>query len=480
MNGTTLPLAEAPTLARTRLIGISVVCIALAATGLSYVFAGDATIFLYVYPVGAALLGLALYLISRPLYVGYMFWVWFLTPFVRRFVDYQIGAYTESSPVMMAPYLVSVVAALGLWSILKEGKSPIQRALLYLLVALGYASMIGVVVFGPVNVAFNLIDWMAPLFIAMLFLADWKQYPRYRDTMMTTLVAAMAVLGIYGIYQYFVLPPWDKLWMTSADMSSVGAAMPMEFRAFGTLNAQGPFAMALMVGLLGLLAAGSRGALFSVLSWLSAAPAVMALALTQVRTAWGGLVIGVCYILFRTGARSRRAIVFYIMIAAVAAVPFFLLNDSVTSGLSDRAGTISDLEEDSSFEARTQLYSNAPSFIASRPLGMGMGLMSSTGGGIDSGILTLFVVLGVPGALIYITGLVKMYWYTFKTVRDGPSADRFAVVAAGISVAMLSTVLFSNQFAGMKGTFLFGFLGLALAGTRFYSAQSAGASPQAS
>ena len=470
MNGSAFSLPPAQTMARTRLLGIGTVFVAIAVIGLSYVIAGDPSVFLYVYPIGAALLAVALYITSRPLYMGYVFWVWFLTPFIRRVVDYQIGSFTEASPVMLAPYLVSLVAAMGLWTVLREGQTPLRRPLLFLLAGLAFSSVIGMVYFGAVNVAYSLVDWMAPLFLATLFLADWKQSPRYRDVIMTTLVGAMALLGTYGIYQYFVLPPWDKMWMIGADMSSVGSPIPMEFRAFGTLNAQGPFAMALMVGILGLLAAGSRGAVFSMMSRLAAVPAVVALALTQVRTAWGGLVIGVLYILLRTGAKNRRAILFYIIIAAIAVVPFFMLNSGVASGVGDRAGTLSELEDDSSFEARTQLYSNAPSFIAARPLGMGMGLMSSTGGGIDSGILTLFVVMGIPGALLYGAGIFGMFWYTFRTVRDGPTADRFAVVAAGVAFAMLSTILFSNQFAGMKGMFLWGFLGLALAATRYYSA----------
>ena len=451
-------------------MGIAAVCIAIALVGLVFVLAGDPKVLLYAYPAGAFILGVSLYMASRPLYVGFALWVWFLTPFVRRIVDYEIGAYTESSTVMLAPYLVSLIAVLGLWAVLKDGVPQVRRGLLYVFAGLAFGSLIGLVLYSPVAVAFSLIDWVAPLLTATLILADWKQYPRYRDVVMTTVVAAMAVLGLYGIYQYVVLPPWDLLWMSSADMNSIGKAIPMDFRPFGTLNAPGPFAMTLMVGLLALLAAGGRGAVFNVMARLAAVPAVLALALTQVRTAWGGLVIGVCYILLRTGARSRRAILMYLVVAVIAAIPFFAYS-SLTAGVEERAGTLGNLEEDGSYEARTQLYANAPAFVAARPLGMGVGLMSATGGGIDSGILTLLVVLGIPGALLYSLGVWALFWWAFKVVRDGSTGDRFSVVAAGVAFAMLSTILFSNQFAGLKGTYLWGFLAFALAATRYYSAQ---------
>jgi hypothetical protein len=62
----------------------------------------------YLYPVAAFAVGGFLYWCYPGLYLGFTFWLWFLTPEVRRLVDYQQG-WNPESPVMLAPYLVTAL-----------------------------------------------------------------------------------------------------------------------------------------------------------------------------------------------------------------------------------------------------------------------------------------------------------------------------------------------------------------------------------
>jgi hypothetical protein len=62
---------------------------------------------------GAALVGLALYF-RRPVgYFHFTLWTWFLTPLVRRLVDWRVG-FEDHNLVLLAPFLVSAIAGLTL------------------------------------------------------------------------------------------------------------------------------------------------------------------------------------------------------------------------------------------------------------------------------------------------------------------------------------------------------------------------------
>ena len=90
------------------------------------------------FPALALLIGATLYFRHPTLYLGFTWWLWFLTPEVRRLVDYQIG-WNEISPVMIAPYLVSGMAALTLVRCLPQLLQPRLFPFALILMALNYA-----------------------------------------------------------------------------------------------------------------------------------------------------------------------------------------------------------------------------------------------------------------------------------------------------------------------------------------------------
>jgi hypothetical protein len=75
--------------------------------------AGKGTLLRIAIPAGATLTGFALYL-RRPIgYIHFTLWVWFLTPLVRRLVDWRVG-FEDQNLVLLAPSLVSAIAGLTL------------------------------------------------------------------------------------------------------------------------------------------------------------------------------------------------------------------------------------------------------------------------------------------------------------------------------------------------------------------------------
>ena len=74
---------------------------------------GAGGVLTYLYPAAAQVVGALLYWRRPALYLGFTWWLWFLTPEVRRLVDYQQG-WDPVNPIVMVPYLVTGLASFAL------------------------------------------------------------------------------------------------------------------------------------------------------------------------------------------------------------------------------------------------------------------------------------------------------------------------------------------------------------------------------
>ncbi|MEE3716390.1 hypothetical protein V2H45_06510 [Tumidithrix elongata RA019] len=94
-----------PTLPWTVIL-VFIVFTALAAIG------GAGKILTVTFPVIALAVGIYLYFRAPILYNGFTWWIWFLTPFVRRVADFR-SSYTEPSPMLLAPFLVTAISLIA-------------------------------------------------------------------------------------------------------------------------------------------------------------------------------------------------------------------------------------------------------------------------------------------------------------------------------------------------------------------------------
>ena len=97
------------------------------------------------FPVLAIAVGIWLYFKSPARYVGFMWWVWFLSPEVRRLADWSKGAFTPTSLIQVAPLAVTMIAGLGL---IRHYRVLAQRRgipILLMLFGLTYAYLVGIV-----------------------------------------------------------------------------------------------------------------------------------------------------------------------------------------------------------------------------------------------------------------------------------------------------------------------------------------------
>jgi hypothetical protein len=418
----------------------------------------------YAYLAATLAVGALLYWRRPGLYIGFTWWLWFLTPEVRRLLDYVQG-WNPINPVMLAPYLVSALAFFTLVHHLP--KLQLNRYFPFVLIFSGvfYAYAVGVYRAGVFSSTYQLVEWSVPVAFAFYLVVHWRKYPVYRQAVQRTFVWAVLLMGVYGLIQFFYLPPWDRYWMLMTPIKTVGSPEPMELRVFSTMNSQTPFADVMMAGLLLLLGGGG------LLRWPAATAGYTSFFLSLVRQAWGGWLIGLLFIIAHRG-RSRPGLLVTLAITALMVLP--LLNvGPVADRINERLETIANIGQDTSFRARVEFYEEFLPQALLNPVGEGLG---STGLGtklsaeklgelgenasFDSGVLELPYLFGWLGTTLYVSGLAWLLYYALRSRR---SEDLFAVASLGVVVGILVQLPFNDKTDGLPGMLLWSFIGLAIA-----------------
>ena len=421
------------------------------------------------YPALAFVCGAALYR-HRP--VGYIAFVWGLllvTPWVRRVVDLQLGAYSSVSLVMLAPYLVAGLAVLSLLRSRRALSHRVFKPYLLALLAVAWGFAAGVVQNGAQAAAFDLLEWSVPIFFGLHTALAWRDYPELRRALGRVFGVGVAVVGVYGIVQFVALPAWDRLWMLGSGMydasgpyviTYIGLPEPYQVRVFSTLNAPGPNAMILMSGLL--LLFGLRGPW----RWLAAAPGYVTLLLSLVRSAWGGWVVGVGY-LFVRGARAVRlqtlagaAALVVLAAGAIATVP------AVRDAVAARLVSAVDLGDDTSLRERSEFVSEVLWEVATHPLGHGLGstgtsakLSSGATLPFDNGVVNVPYVLGWFGGALFFLGPILLAYRAARSSRRDP----FSTAAEAAALGMLAQIIFVNTLVSTVGFVFWCFMGVSIA-----------------
>lgn len=423
------------------------------------------------YPLLALLSGSLLYLRFPILYVGFVWWVWLLTPGMRRLVDYYQG-WDPQNVMMLAPFLVTLLVS---FSLLKHlPKLQLQRYLPFglVLASLLYGYAVGVMRGTVPAATFALLDWLVPALFAFYLAVNWRRYALYREVVRRVFTWGVVLLGCYGLVQYLNPLPWDRYWMLSAPIESIGLPEPFGVRVFSTLNSPGPFAVFVMAGLLLLL--NGRGSL----RWPASAAGLVVLLLSLVRSAWGGWIVGFLYVAART--RRLRLRLLLALAATIAVAAPLLLLGPVAETVGSRVSTLSDPGEDTSFAARAEFYSEfAPrAFLA--PVGEGMGgtglatKLSGTGGELgelgnfDSGVMNIPLTLGWPGTVFYVGALALLLQ---RALGGGRRPDPFATASQGIVLAILAQLVFDDFLVGVTGMVFWSFLGFSLAARSYHTAR---------
>lgn len=430
-----------------------------------------------VYPVLAFAVGVYLYKRYPVQFLGYAWWIWFLTPEVRRLSDFFKGSFTDFSTIMVAPILVS---GLTIFTMLRHSRYLGTRSglpMVLILLALAYGYVVGIVNGGIAPATFALANWLLPISMALYLAVHWRHYPAMRRCLLRTFTIGTALCGAYGLVQYLVMPPWDAAWMVWSEMtSSMGNPVPFQVRVFGPLNSLAPFTAVIGTGILLATVERNRGRVPAVIF------GILSLALSFVRSAWGSAVISFAYQLIFFNNRARLRIVVSTLVIACVTVPV-LMSGPIADNLTKRLDTLTNLKDDSSFSDRTSFYSSFLDTAVTNIAGIGLGAtglsskLSSDPGAqkfesFDSGLMEIPFVLGWPGALLYTVGIVWAMLAGARAARQMKS-DRYAVAWFSVALGTVAQLVFGNSLISISGQLALMGMVIPVTALRYAKAQQA-------
>lgn len=411
---------------------------------------------------GAFLLGR-----SPVMYSSFSLWIWFLSPLVRRMLDYRHG-WSPTSPALLAPPLVAGLAVLTLFRHARELRGRLFAPYLLILCALAYGYTIGSINAGIYAASYELLTWLAPIVFGLHLALSWRDYAELKAAIAKTFAFALPALAFYGVYQFVRIPIWDAQWMINADLKSIGAPLPFLVRVFGTLNTPGPYAAFLLAGILMMLT--EKG----FLRFPGIAAAFVALLLTRTRAAWVAFLIGlVIQQLSQPVIRLPRRLLTLTIVAVLAApltqIPAF------RSTILKRMTTLESISSDNSFVKRVQFSEAAAEGIVETAAGNGLGTTGGaiklTGGrvgirSLDNGFLELFYLYGWPGGTMFLLGIAALLFQSFRFAEA--RRDPFAGAVRASGIALIAILPIGDVFSGSTGAMLWAMMGLSIAAHAYH------------
>ncbi len=415
---------------------------------------GAGKILTIVFPIAALAVGLFLYHRSPVLYVGFTFWLWFLTPLVRRLADFR-GVFTDPSPILLAPNLVSLLALMTLARYLPRAIYSVGGPFILVIASVVYGIFVGYISHPGVRLFTESLVWLAPIVLGFHLYASWPQYVVYRQNFQRVFVWGTLVMGGYAIFQYFVAPEWDMQWLKNVELASIGKLEPMGFRVWGTLNSTEPFsAMMASTSILMLTVKSPLVLPASIVGYVS-------LLLTLVRSSWLGWLVGLVSLVGALKPKFQIRLLATILAMILCIVPIATM-EPFNQIVGDRLATFSNLEDDQSSQSRQSSYSGFLQEASTNVVGNGIG-----GPRYDSAVLSFLLDLGWIGTAMYITGmlLITLSIFRYKASKQ----DMFLPALKAILLSTYIKFPLNTPMIGSSGIILWSALGLGLAAIKYNS-----------
>ena len=421
------------------------------------------------FPIFSFATGIFLFRNFPAFYISFSWWIWVMTPFLARLIDYQT-VWDPQRSMMIAPFLVSGISGATLFRNLLKSNTPENNGFMLVAGGLLYGAFIGSASTSPMSVARALLDWLVPVSFGYHMMSNWRSYPQFSAVLAKTFIWGVLVTGSYAIFQFIVAPDWDCKWLIESGMgSSMGKPEPFGLRVWSTMHSAGVFASFMMSGLLILLSTQS------VLQLPATVVGYLSFLLSLVRSAWGGWVIALFLMTSSIKMKAQIRLVALVIAIVLIMIPLSSM-EPFSSVVSGRLETITDLQNDTSFNARTSDVGEFFVHAISNPLGNGIGnvWVKQEDGTIaqqvtDNGVVDLLLTLGWLGGIPYLTGLFLLSSIVLKS--QNISQDTFMSAARGISISFAIQIIFANSLIGVAGMLMWGFLGTVLSGDRYYRHQ---------
>jgi hypothetical protein len=433
-------------------------CAILAIVTVAFLAANLGKFLNYVFPLFTVSTGLYLYSRNPVFYVSFTWWVWFLSPLIRRLADYRGGAFSEQSLILLTPYLVTLISAMTLAKTLKYRRLEESLPFLVCLLSLVYGYTIGVLNLPVFKPSLALLNWAVPIIFGYHLLASWRNYVEYAKSIRKVFFWCLIIAGSYGLYQYLVAPAWDCAWLISVDggAGGFGQPAPQKIRVWSIMQGPGVFATVMAVALL------LSSTKLNVITALPSVIGYLSLLLTSVRSAWIAWIIGFFVIVVRLRSRDQANLLISGAIVTALIIPLSGM-EQFSELITTRFQSFSSLSSDGSSQVRLMIYENAMSFVTTNFVGMGLG---GNDVGFDSGFLEVLVSLGWIGSIPYLFGLFLIL-HRLLRLNISSHIDSFAIASRAIAIAIIFQMPFGSSMIGLPGVILWSFSALSFASIRY-------------
>jgi hypothetical protein len=417
------------------------------------IVAGLGKVLNLLFPLGAFAVGILLYQRNSVLYLGFNWWIWCLTAFVRRLADFY-GSYTEPSPILLAPYLVTIVCFWTMLRYLPQAKR--LGGLSFVLAGAGvlYGFFIGLVAKGEAFPVFRgTLDWLVPIPFGFYLLVNWRQYLEFRQNTYRVFTWLAIVMGIYGVIQFVSLPEWDRSWLVLSEFTVSGN--PDEgVRIWSTMQSGEPFA-AFMAGLLLVLLISNLP-----LSLPASIVGYVSFLLALVRSGWLGWAAGLLTLVASLKAKFQMRLVVIAIVLSLAVVPIATM-EQFSDRIATRLDSLTNVQEDTSARGRQEAFRTNINKALVSMVGEGIGRETQ-----DSNLLAMLFYLGWIGSLLYSSGfiLLLLEGFTNTDIR----LDPFIGAARAVAMTTIIRIPVNGSLLGVSGMLFWGFLAFTIAATRFY------------
>jgi putative inorganic carbon (HCO3(-)) transporter len=346
--------------------------------------------------------------------VDYVLIVYVFNRGLRRVLDYAAGAFNPLSPVSLTPLLVAGFMLLPFLP--RFGTLPkVQKTIFYcLFAALGYAFIVG---FFRIQFAavYALGEALAPIAV-FGYILTLSPTQNTKDRWLRTSGWCAIVAAAYGWYQYLTIPPWDAFWVRAVGFEGyLGILEPTKIAVFSTFAERGPLGGFLGFAVVPMILASK----WRPLSWFGVILVLSVILLAGTRT---GVILAafatVVYVMINRGTGFWQMAIAAVVIFAAA---YFGMG-AMPGGdqVQKRFSTLSNMQEDGSYQGRVEIYESSVSAILGNPIGSGLGASGVSGrinvGGTgtqsviaDAGYAAIVMEFGWLGAPLVIYALWLMW-----------------------------------------------------------------------
>jgi hypothetical protein len=414
------------------------------------------------FPAGALIVGAFLYFRYPILYIGFTWWVWFLTAFIRRLADYR-SSYTEPSPLLFAPYLVMGITLVTVLRNLPKARREGNLPFILSLVAVFYSFLIGLINGTPFEVTRYFLDWLCPITFGFHLTANWRSFPSYYQNIQRTFAWGVLIMGIYGIFQFLVGPNWDSDWLVNSGMAAsngyVGVTRPgaLTIRVFSTMNSVEPFGAFMAAALLLLFSKPG------ILNLCASGAGYLAFLLSLARSAWIGWLAGLATLASSLKLKYQMRLILILLVMALIVAPLTTM-EPFSKTITARTQTLSDVQNDGSFKGRSEYLKNVISSGEAFTQFVGQGISGQI---YDSALLAALFQLGWLGTICYSSGLISLIVKLFQD-SEGDSNLFQGTARAVVMSCLIRLPVNGTALLGVGGLVLWSFLALNIASQKYY------------